>query len=61
MLARLAATIRARQGLGAATPSPNVGGVVGEGGTIVFDENCHVSLLLLFYILSKMGLAYKFR
>lgn len=56
MLSRLAETIRARQGLGAATPT--VGGVIGEGGTIVFDENCHVGLLLSCLL---SNLAYKFR
>lgn len=44
MLSRLAATLRERQGLGAAAPT--LGGAVGEGGTIVLNEDCHVSFAL---------------
>lgn len=44
MLSRLAATLRERQGLGAAAPT--LGGAVGEGGTIVLNEDCHVSSAL---------------
>jgi hypothetical protein len=41
MLARLAATLRQRETLGGIAA---LGGDVGEGTTIVLDENCTVSL-----------------
>lgn len=55
MLSRLAATLRERQGLG--TAAPTLGGAVGEGGTIVLDENCLVSCFLL--LMTWSPLAYK--
>ena len=45
MLARLAATLRERQALRGGLDGP--GGADIEGGTIVLDENCSVSLRLL--------------
>lgn len=41
MLARLAATIGQRHTLGAGNPATTVD--VGEGATLVLDENCTVS------------------
>ena len=45
MLARLAATIGQRHTLGAGNPATGVD--VGEGATLVLDENCTVSLFVV--------------
>lgn len=51
MLSRLASTLRERQGPGGGATPPPFGGAIGEGGTIVLDENCLVGSLFLTVLL----------
>lgn len=55
MLARLAATLRERQAIGGGIAA--LGGDVGEGTTIVLDENCNVSLFQ--YIPPRLTLRFR--